>query len=160
MWYNGIKQVVIIGRLRIISCTKRREMIIMANALLLDDKLENTRDKKFYDVISCIKDSYLKIYGKDIVDIYLYGSYACGDYDVESDMDFVAIVEGERKDLQSKLKKVWDIISEFSLEYDIIISPSVIPYSEFNKYKKILPYYQNIVKEGLKVGWFSQIPVG
>ena len=86
------------------------------------------------------------------MDIYLYGSYARGDYDVESDMDFVAIVEGERKDLQSKLKKVWDIISEFSLEYDIIISPSVIPYSEFNKYKKILPYYQNIVKEGLKVG--------
>lgn len=47
---------------------------------------------------------YRQIFGKDIVDIFLYGSYARGDYDSQSDIDFVAVVRGNRKELQEKLK--------------------------------------------------------
>ncbi len=95
---------------------------------------------------------YRNIYGINITDIFLYGSYARGDYNDESDMDIVAIVKGSRSELQQKLTTIWDFSAEVGLENDIIISPAVIPYDEFEKYKDKLPYYMNIYKEGLKIG--------
>lgn len=99
-----------------------------------------------------MKECYYSIYGNDIVGIFLYGSYARGDFSTDSDIDIAAIVVGERLELQEKLKKVWDISAEISLENDIIVSPAVIPYDEFNKYKQTLPYYRNIWEEGKEVG--------
>lgn len=94
---------------------------------------------------------YRDIYNQDLCDIYLYGSYARGDYNTESDIDIVAIVKGERQELQDQLKKIWDIVSDLELDYEVIISPTVIPYNEFEIYKDILPYYRNIVQEGMKL---------
>ena len=83
--------------------------------------------------------------------VILFGSYARGDYDGESDIDFAAVVKGERLDLQRKLKAMWDIAADLGMERDVVISPTVIPYSEFIKYKYELPYYRNIIREGLKI---------
>ena len=94
---------------------------------------------------------YRSIYNQNLCDIYLYGSYARGDYNTESDIDIVAIVKGERQELQNQLKKIWDVVSDLELDYEVIISPTVIPYSEFETYKDILPYYRNIAQEGVKL---------
>lgn len=94
---------------------------------------------------------YRSVYGKELVQVILYGSYARGDYGHDSDVDLVAIVRGERAALQEQLKKVWDKSCELELEYDTILSPTVIPYEEFEKYRKDLPYYRNIAQEGVVV---------
>ena len=99
---------------------------------------------------------YHTYYGKNIVGIYLYGSYARGDFDNQSDIDITAVVKGDRLDLQNKLKAVWDYSTDVGLEHDVVISPTVIPYDEFEKYKKTLPYYMNIEKEGKRIGCLSQ----
>ena len=83
---------------------------------------------------------------------FIYGSYAREDYDNESDIDITAIVKGDRMDLQNKLKQVWDISADIGLENDIIVSPTVIPFDEYEEYKRILPYYINIWKEGKRIG--------
>lgn len=95
---------------------------------------------------------YRTYYGDNIVGIFLYGSYARGDYDTESDIDITAVVKGERLDLQNTLKKIWDDSADIGLEHDVVISPTVILYEEFEKYKRTIPYYMNIEKEGLKIG--------
>lgn len=95
---------------------------------------------------------YRKIYGADVVDIFLYGSYARGDYDSESDIDFAAVVRGDRIGLQQKLKDIWDMSAELGLENDVVISPIVIPYDEFKQYQEVLPYYNNIIMEGKRIG--------
>ncbi len=95
---------------------------------------------------------YRSIYGMDIVEIFIYGSYARKDCNDESDIDMAAIVKGNRIDLQQKLKRVWDMSADIGLENDIIVSPSVIPYDEFEEYKDKLPYYMNILKDGRRIG--------
>jgi len=109
-------------------------------------------ESQLSNIIKEMVKCYREVYGRDIVDIVLYGSYARGDYNDGSDLDIVAVVEGSRKDLQDKLKKVWEVSAELGLENDIIVSPTVIPYDEFEKYKQTLPYYRNIAEEGKKIG--------
>ncbi|MCM1415064.1 MAG: nucleotidyltransferase domain-containing protein [bacterium] len=94
---------------------------------------------------------YRSVYGDSIVAIYLYGSYARGESDDESDIDITAIVKGTRMDLQDKLKQVWNVSANLGLENDVIVSPLVIPFDEYEKYKQILPYYRNIRKEGKQI---------
>lgn len=95
---------------------------------------------------------YRSVYGDDIVAIFLYGSYARGNYDEESDIDIVAIVKGERFELQNKLKLIWDKSADVGIENDVVVSPAVIPFDEYEEYKEILPYYMNIRKEGKRIG--------
>ena len=87
---------------------------------------------------------YRSVYGENLVQVILYGSYARGDYHTDSDVDVVAIVNGD-------MKKGWDFSCELELEYDTILSPTVIPYEEFKQYQTILPYYRNISQEGVVI---------
>lgn len=103
-------------------------------------------------ITKAMVDCYRVVYGDDIFEIVLYGSYARGDYAKDSDIDIAAVVYGSRVDLQEKLKAVWDVSAELGLENDIVVSPTVIPYDEFMKYKQSLPYYRNIAEEGKKIG--------
>lgn len=95
---------------------------------------------------------YRSCYGDRIVGIFLYGSYARGDYNSESDIDITAVVKGQRLELQDILKKIWDYSADVGLEHDVVISPTVIPYDEYEKYKDSLPYYMNIEREGKQIG--------
>ncbi|MDE7447132.1 MAG: nucleotidyltransferase domain-containing protein [Lachnospiraceae bacterium] len=99
-----------------------------------------------------ISQSYRSVYGDNIVAIYLYGSYARGNYDEESDVDIAAIIRGNRIDLQRKLKQIWDVSADIGLKNDVIVSPTVIPFDEYVEYKHTLPYYMNIQKEGKRIG--------
>lgn len=57
-------------------------------------------------ITSQVVEAYRDIYGQSIKNIVMYGSFARGDFDDESDIDFAAIVVGERQELQKKLEEV------------------------------------------------------
>ena len=99
-----------------------------------------------------VADSYRHTYGDALQAVFLYGSYARGDFDEYSDVNFAAIVAGERLELQNKRHQLWDETNDLDLEYDVITSPKVIPLAEFEKYKDISAYYRNIQREGKRIG--------
>ena len=99
-----------------------------------------------------VVDCYKKIYGDKIRSIYLYGSYARGDFDEESDIDFAAIVEGEQLELSRKRRQVSGDLSDICLDYDVVIYFGVIPANLFEEHKNFLAYYKNILKDGKRIG--------
>ena len=95
-----------------------------------------------------VANSYKKVYGDDIQSIYLCGSYARGDFDGDSEIDFAAIVKGDRENLYKKLNAVLDETVRMDLEYDVITSPQVISAADFSKYGEEIPDYRDIKREG------------
>lgn len=90
------------------------------------------------------------VFADKICDAYLYGSYARGDFDAESDVDILVTVDMEPETLAAFRKKVSAINSELSLEHDVTVSITAKPLKQFQRYSDILPYYRNVVREGIR----------
>lgn len=66
--------------------------------------------------------------------------------DEYSDIDIAFIVTQDDSKMHDKML---DIIVDLNLEYDQLISPSIIEIELFNKWRKVLPYYKSIEDEGV-----------
>ncbi|GHV23997.1 hypothetical protein FACS189465_0200 [Clostridia bacterium] len=65
--------------------------------------------------------------------ICFFTSYARGDYDQESDIDVVGIVDDERNSLRCSEKKVWDLVHDIDREYDYDIPKWALPTTQFQQ---------------------------
>lgn len=90
------------------------------------------------------------IFDNAIADAYLYGSYARGDYHAESDIDILLAVDLTPEAISKLRNKLALITSELSLEHDITVSVTVKPLAQFKQYADVLPYYKNVLKEGIR----------
>lgn len=95
-----------------------------------------------------VTDSLVGLYGKKVKSIILYGSYARGDNDDESDMDIMVLFDCPYEETLNFRDDISEIASDIGLENDIFVS---ILFRDVNSFKyrcNALPFYQNIVKEG------------
>ncbi len=66
--------------------------------------------------------------------------------DEESDIDIALMVKNDDPIMHDSML---DALTELDLEYDQVISPSVIKREQFDEWKDVLPFYQNIEKDGV-----------
>lgn len=92
-----------------------------------------------------------EVLGKELDKVILYGSYARGDNRSDSDVDVIALVKLDEEQLQFVRRKLNVICSRIGLKYDLLLSLVVKNEKKFYKDMDILPFYQNIVKEGVVV---------
>ena len=85
-----------------------------------------------------------------IQDAYLYGSYARGDFDSESDVDILLTVDILPGELSTYRNSIAAISSDLSLSHDVTVSISVKPYKQFCRYSSVLPFYKNVLTEGIR----------
>ena len=83
-----------------------------------------------------------------ISEAYLYGSYARGDYDRESDVDIFLSTPLSMAEIEKKRWDISGVASDLSLDHDIIVSVCVRPESEFKPEHH--PYYASIAREGIR----------
>lgn len=87
------------------------------------------------------------MYGDRLRDVVLYGSYARGDYDEESDIDLMMILNDEKVDTYAEIRRVSELEANLLLTYGFVISP--LPTS-YIKYKtSSTPIYQEVRREGI-----------
>lgn len=103
------------------------------------------------EVLSSVHRELEHVMGSVLVEMILYGSFARGDFDCESDIDIAVIVNKDRREIKTYQRRLLSFISEISLEYDILVSINYIPLSDFEEYKNVLPYYRNIDQEGVRI---------
>lgn len=97
-------------------------------------------------LLAKLKKGLLKIYGERLRAVYLFGSYARGDFDDASDVD-VMIVLDHYESVWEELVKTGYLASELSLEYGVVISRMFM--TEKNWRDADLPVLRNIRAEGI-----------
>ena len=90
------------------------------------------------------------VFEKKISDAYLYGSYARGDYHEDSDVDILLTVDVEPEELPSYRKALSHVRGQLSLKHDVLVSVNVEALRRFRRYGNTLPYYQNVIHEGIR----------
>ena len=95
------------------------------------------------------KDANFILQDNKVIEKYLFGSYARNTHTSESDIDILIVIENYNTELQSKLS---ELASDYSLQYEIYISPILkgLELWEKNKqYNTLL--YQEIIQDGIKL---------
>lgn len=108
------------------------------------------------DALIAIMNDYVsdvsKILGHDFSGAKIYGSTVRGEYNEDSDIDIAIFTDALPEKYFSLAEKIADITLDYNIRYEIIISPVFQNNANFKKFLPVLPYYQNIQKEGLAVG--------
>lgn len=92
-----------------------------------------------------------KIFEGKLEAVILYGSYARGDYDEESDIDIMALVDLDKSELAKYRRRVSELAGDIDIEYDVLLSVKLQDKFTFEKYKSALPYYMNVEREGVEI---------
>ena len=85
-------------------------------------------------------------FGSKVKQIILYGSYARGDYDSESDVDIMVVVDDENLSYYRKLRN--EIVSDLFGETGFLFSITIDNLKIFSEYQEVIPFYSNVVGEG------------
>jgi uncharacterized protein len=93
-----------------------------------------------------LKDGLVRIYGDKLKAVYLYGSYARGDYRQGSDVD-VMIVLNNYKSYGKEIDRTGKLTSNLSLEYGISISRVLM--KEMQWKSSDTPLLRNIRMDGI-----------
>lgn len=97
-------------------------------------------------IVNEFKEEIRKIYGNQLVDVILYGSWAKGTATEDSDIDLMVVLEGEITPGR-EIDRMIDCITDVNLKYDVLIS--VVPVSD-NAYANInSPLLINVRREGI-----------
>jgi predicted nucleotidyltransferase len=98
-------------------------------------------------VVQAAKDSL----GDKLDKVILYGSYARGDYDDESDIDIMVLAAVSREELSAVDKQICKLLGYLGYDNDVILSIHVVDCTTFYQYMDVLPFYTNAMKDGVKL---------
>ncbi len=111
--------------------------------------LEKKSENEITTIITEIVNETKELLKEDIYKIVLYGSCARGDYNSESDIDIMIIMNCEKESILQYRKQISKVASRIGLKNDIEISLLLRDRSTFKQNETVLPFYKNIQKEGI-----------
>lgn len=91
------------------------------------------------------------IFGDKLASIVLFGSYARGDFDEESDIDILILADMSQEELASYREHIDTLCGDLLWEYGIVISAIEKDLDTYKKYLNVLPFYKNIEREGVRI---------
>ncbi len=92
-----------------------------------------------------------ELLGSRLKKVILYGSYARGDYDKNSDIDIMILTDFSDDEIIEYRKKIIDLACDLEMENDVMISPLLKNIDKYNKRVDVIPFYYNVQKEGVVV---------
>jgi len=104
-------------------------------------------DRILADAVKQVKAAF----SEQLCSMILFGSYARGDYDEESDIDIALLFTCSRENVNQHIDSMAEISTELGLTYGVVVSFIAIPKDEYEKWLPALPFYQNIEREGVRL---------
>ena len=92
------------------------------------------------------KQAMQELYGERLAKVILYGSYARGDYQPESDIDFMVVLKDSELKRLEEIERTTDVILHLFDKYDRLIS--FLPTTEETYSTNNFLFYRNVRREG------------
>ena len=106
---------------------------------------------KLNDILSKVAAQAQTVFGSRLEQVILYGSYARGDFDDESDIDIMILADVDRNTLHQFKPSFLQLTSDLGMENDVLITVTLKDSETFHQYLKAVPFYQSVAKEGVPV---------
>ena len=90
-----------------------------------------------------------RVFQDKLCEVILFGSYARGDQDEESDVDVMILAHVPPAQCSAYRKQMEPAASRIGMEYDVVVSICVQDIAQFNQWFNVLPFYQNVRREGI-----------
>ena len=101
------------------------------------------------DITREVVDLSKELYGPLLSRILLYGSYARGDFNNQSDVDIMIVLDCDDEDLKRFRKGTSRMASRVGLKNDIEVSLLLRDKRNFEARQSILPFYDRVQREGI-----------
>ena len=101
------------------------------------------------DLIKKYVSNVHEIYGTHLRQVILYGSYARGDYNSDSDVDIMILLDLSDMDIKAYRHQLSEMTFDFNMDYDTDIKPIAKSAEHFHKWIENYPFYTNVDKEGV-----------
>jgi predicted nucleotidyltransferase len=105
-------------------------------------------DERIRPLINRIKAHLVKMYGRKIKKVILYGSYVRGQVTIDSDIDILVLVDQSLNPFEVR-ESLSDLLFDILLEEGELISVIAVPEDFYESYNS--PFNLNIKKEGVAV---------
>ena len=104
-------------------------------------------------ITQSVKDAAQFMFADSLYKVILFGSYARGDYDSESDIDIMILLDIPAESINKHFDEIVKLSSRLSLESEECTTVSIIMQDKgtFSKYETVLPFFRNISNEGIVI---------
>ena len=111
--------------------------------------LKKKTEAQLHSLTDEVVERVLNTLNLNIKKIILYGSYARGTADDESDVDIMIICDNTEEDVRKYRRETSHIGSEVGLKNDVYISLKLQDSETFEKWKEVMPFFRNVSDEGV-----------
>ena len=107
----------------------------------------NSLSPKARKITEDLRKGLEELYGKELEQLILYGSYARGEErPPDSDLDVIAVIS-DFADHWEELKRTSQLVSDLSLEHGVTVSLLLVRREDWDRGEELL--YSNIREEGI-----------
>ncbi len=123
-------------------------------------KLTAKTEAELRQILDELIKNVIPIFGEKLERVILFGSYARGDYDAESDIDLMFLIDDDAQTLNGKYSKlVRRAISKIGLEHDILLCSVLQNEHDFYECVNSIPFYKNVEREGITLYGQKQVTI-
>jgi predicted nucleotidyltransferase len=105
-------------------------------------------NKPVGEIIQEYKEGLKPILGKNLLDVFIYGSHARGEATVGSDVDILCVMK-HPFNYGGLISDTSELTAAISLKYDVILSRVFVTKADFDG--RQLPFFMNVRKDSIAV---------